>query len=253
MKENKLKRKLQSGEIVIGSFVTIASGTLAEMVGLVGFDFAVIDMEHGSIETTVAEDMVRAVELAGATPIIRVTHNTPSLILRALDIGAQALHVPDVNTVQQAEAAVKSSKYGPEGHRGLAGVRAAEYGLTQSLPEYAAHANRETMIIAHIEDIEAVNNLDDLLNVDGIDIYYLGPQDLSNSLGIPGQANDPRVVELVEDSIRRIAAAGKVAGCIAVDGKAAKRYVDLGARYMATHVVRFMADGSRRFMQEVRS
>lgn len=249
---NQLKEKLSRGDVVTGSFIYIPSAKLAEMVGLMGFDFAVIDMEHGPIETETAEDMIRAVQLGGATPIVRVTHNTPHLILRALDIGAHALHIPDINTRADAELAVKSSKYGPEGIRGLAGVRAADYGITGPLSEYAARANRETMVIAHIESAESVEHLDELLSVEGIDIYYLGPQDLSNSLGIPGQDKDPRVVAMVEDSIRRIAATGKIAGCIAVDPAAARRYIDLGARYMATHVASFMVKGSKQFIKEVR-
>ena len=252
MKTNELKKKLQRGEVVIGSFVYIPSSKLAEMTGLMGFDFAVIDMEHGPICTETAEGMIRAVELSGATPIIRVTHNTPHLILRALDIGAHALHIPDINTREDAELAVKSSKYGPEGNRGLAGVRAAGYGITGPLSDYAAQANGETMVIAHIESIESVENLDDLLAVDGIDVYYLGPQDMSNSMGIPGQSKDPRVVKIVEDSIQRIVAAGKVAGCIAVESEAAQRYIDLGAQYIATHVVSFMARGSKQFIKEVK-
>ena len=252
MRPNTLKQKLQDRQVVVGSFVYVPSAGLAEIIGRLGFDFVVVDMEHGPIDTVIAEDMVRAVELTGATPIIRVTRNAPHLILRALDIGAQALHVPDIDTRGDAEAAVASSKYSPEGTRGLAGVRAAGYGLTQPLADYAADANRETMVIAHIESVEAVENLDDLLAVDGIDVYYLGPQDMSNSLGIPGQSNDPRVVKLVEDSIRRISAAGKTAGCIATESDVARRYIELGARYVATHAVRFMAEGSRRFMGEVR-
>lgn len=252
MIKNHLKEKLAKGDVVTGSFVYIPSSKLAEMVGLMGFDFAVIDMEHGPIGTETAEDMIRAVQLGGATPIIRVSHNTPHLILRALDIGAHALHIPDINTRADAELAVRSSKYGPEGNRGLAGVRAAGYGITGPLSDYAAEANRETMVIAHIESKESVDNLDDLLAVDGIDIYYLGPQDMSNSMGIPGQAKDPRVVELVETSIQRIAAAGKIAGCIAVESAAAQRYIDLGAQYIATHVVSFMAKGSKQFIKEVK-
>ena len=123
---------------MIGSIVYVPSARLAEIVSLMGFDFVVIDMEHGPIDIGVAEDMVRATELNGATPLVRITHNSPHLMLRALDIGAQGVHVPDVNTVEEARLAVASSKYGPGGHRGLAGVRAADYGLKQPLGEYAA-------------------------------------------------------------------------------------------------------------------
>ena len=108
------------------------------------------------------------------------------------------------------------------------------------------------MTIAHIESITAVENLDALLAVDGIDVFFLGAEDLSNSLGIPGQSKDPRVVAHVEDSIRKIAAAGKVAGSMAADAAAARRYVELGARYIGCHGVRFMANASRQFISEVK-
>jgi 4-hydroxy-2-oxoheptanedioate aldolase len=250
---NPVKSKLADGQIVVGSFIYVPSAGLTEIVGLLGFDFVVIDMEHGPIDIGVAGDMVRAAEVAGVTPIIRVTHNTPHLILRALDIGALGVHVPNVSDAEGARAAVSSVKYGPQGRRGLAGVRAARYGLEGSLPEYTVSANQETMVIAHIEELQAIENLDALLGVDGIDVYYLGPTDLSNTMGIPGQTKDPRVKALVEDAIRRIAAAGKTAGCVAVDVESAKRYTDLGARYIASHAIRFMANGSRQFIEEVRS
>ena len=108
------------------------------------------------------------------------------------------------------------------------------------------------MCIAHIESERSVQNLDELLAVDGIDVYYLGPEDISNSLGIPGQSKDPRVVTFVEDAVRRIVARGKTAGCTAADAAAARRLVELGARYIATHAIRLMANGARQFIAEVR-
>lgn len=253
MRTNELKRKLAEGKTVVGSFVYVPSAKLTEIIGLCGFDFVVIDMEHGPIDTSIAEDMVRAAEVSGVTPILRVSHNSPHLVLRALDIGAQGIHVPEINTVEDARIAATSMKYGPVGHRGLAGTRAADYGLRQPLSEYAVAANQETMCIAHIESQQAVQNLEQLLQVPGIDIYYLGPEDISNSLGIPGQSRDPLVVELVEGGIRQIVAAGKIAGCIATDSAQARRYVELGARYIASHAIRFMANGSRLFINEVRA
>ena len=252
MKANLVKEKLAAGEVVIGSFVYIPSAKLTEIISLIGLDFVVVDMEHGPVDTETAEHMIRAAQWAGVTPILRVTHNTRHLILRALDSGAQGVHVPEINTLEDAKAMVASMKYGPEGQRGLAGVRAANYGLGAPLAAYTARANQELLSIAHIESHEAVANLDDLLALDGIDIYYLGPVDLSNSLGIPGQTRDPRVIRLVEEAITRIVAAGKVAGCIAADTATARRYTDLGVRYLATHAIKFMVNGTRQFMEEVR-
>jgi 4-hydroxy-2-oxoheptanedioate aldolase len=250
---NDLKRKLSNGQTVVGSFVYLPSPKFTEIVGLLGFDFVVIDMEHGPIDSNIAEDMVRAAEVTGTTPLLRVTHNSPPLILRALDLGAQGVHVPEITTVEEAQTAVSSCKYGPIGRRGLAGVRAADYGLKQFLGDYPSVANRETMVIVHIESEQAVSNLDDLLTVEGIDVYYLGPEDISNSLGIPGHSKDPRVVRLVEDGIQKIVAHGKTAGCIAADAATANRYTKLGARYIASHVVRFMANASKQFLSEVRA
>ncbi|MCH2201812.1 MAG: aldolase/citrate lyase family protein [Fuerstiella sp.] len=252
MNVNTTKRKLEAGELVIGSFVYVPSARLTEIVGLLGFDFVVIDMEHGPVDIGMAEDMVRAAEYAEVTPIIRVSHNTGHLILRALDVGALGIHVPEISEVDEARGMVASAKYGPQGHRGLAGVRASQYGLKGSMSEYTAAANRETMVIAHIEHIDAANNLDQLLEVDGIDVYYVGPVDLSNSLGVPGKAKDPKVVTCVEDCIKRIVAAGKIAGCIAADVDAARRYTDLGVRYLATHAIAHMAKNSRQFIEDVR-
>ena len=253
MISNNVKNKLNDGQLVIGSFVYIPSPKLTEMIGLTGFDFVVIDMEHGPVDIETAEDMVRAAELADVTPIIRVTHNTPHLVLRALDSGALGVHVPEINTVEDAKTLAASVKYSPEGNRGLAGTRASKYGMKDSLAEYTTAANRETMAIAHIENVKAIENLDDLLGVDNIDVYFLGPTDLSNSLGIPGQAGDPRVVDYVEESIKRIVAAGKTAGCITVNTDVAKRYIDLGVRYLATHALKHMTNGSKRFMEEAKS
>ena len=177
MNVNATKKKLADGELVIGSFVYVPSARLTEIVGLLGFDFVVIDMEHGPVDIGMAEDMVRAAECANVTPIIRVSHNTPHLILRALDVGAMGLHVPEIAHVEEAKSMVASAKYGPLGHRGLGGVRASQWGLKGPMPEYTVDANRETMVIAHIEHIDAANNLDQLLEVDGIDVYYVGPVD----------------------------------------------------------------------------
>lgn len=250
MQSNRVKAKLRKGEVVIGSFVYVPSAKLTELVALAGFDFVVIDQEHGPITTETAEDMVRACELVGCTPIMRVPDLRPHAILHALDIGAMGVHVPNVSTAEDARQAASLCRYAPLGTRGLAGVRAANYGLRESLNEYCRTANEEVMLIAHIEDIEAIHNLDELLTVEGIDVYYLGPVDLSNSLQKPGIL-DAEVKGLVDEAIGKIARAGKVAGMITTDPAAARRYVDLGARYLATHAIQFMTAGSRSFLKAV--
>jgi 4-hydroxy-2-oxoheptanedioate aldolase len=252
MMVNQVKAKLARGELVVGSFVFIPSATLTEIIGLIGFDFVIVDLEHGPVGYEGAEAMVRAAELSGSTPLVRVPHNSRHLILRALDTGAAGVHVPDVSDVEAARSAVASVKYGPKGHRGLANVRAARYGLHGSLADYAQVANDQTMVIVHIEEVSAIQNLDRLLVQEGIDVYYVGPVDLSNSLGIPGQTKDSRVKNLVDEAIQRIAGAGKIAGCIASELAEAEHYVSLGARYIASHAIRFMDRESKRFIQDLR-
>lgn len=251
MQPNLVKAKLSRGETVVGSFVYVPSAKLTELVGLCGFDFVVIDQEHGPITTETAEDMVRACELVGCTPFARVPYLYPHGILHALDIGAMGVHIPNVNTVEDARKAAALCRYAPRGNRGLANVRAATYGLREKLSDYCRMANEEVMVIAHIEDLEAVRNLDQLLTVEGIDVYYIGPVDLSNSMGRPGTV-DAELKKTVDEAIARIVGAGKVAGIISTDPDAARRYLGLGVRYLATHAIHFMATGSRSFLKTVK-
>jgi len=251
LRTNQIKAKLERGEAVIGSFLYVPSARLTEIVGLCGFDFIVIDQEHGPIGTESAEEMVRACELTECTPLIRVGGLHSHSVLQALDIGGMGVHIPSVNTPDQAREAVLLSKYAPEGHRGLAGVRAAQYGLRDSLRDYCLQANQHTMVIIHIEEMEAVSNLEAMLAVEGVDVYYLGPTDLSNSMGRPG-SNDPEVRKVVEEALRRIVRAGKVAGIITNDLEAARNYLDMGVRYLASHAMGFMATASKSFLRALK-
>jgi 4-hydroxy-2-oxoheptanedioate aldolase len=156
-----------------------------------------------------------------------------------------------VNTVEQAREAVALCKYAPLGHRGLAGVRATRYGLRESLSDYCRTANDQTMVIIHIEEMEAIANLDALLTVEGIDVYYLGPTDLSNSIGRPG-AKDPEIGQILEGALERIVQAGKVAGIISNDTAEARRYLEIGVRYLATHPVGHMASASKSFLKALK-
>lgn len=251
MQANQLKSKLKRGGTVIGSFLYVPSAKLTELVGMCGFDFIVIDQEHGPISIESAEEMVRACELAGVSPLIRVGGLGSHCILQALDVGSTGVHIPSVNTAEQARESVRLCKYAPLGHRGLAGVRAASYGLREPLSTYCSQANNETMVVIHVEEMEAISNLDALLTVDGIDVYYLGPTDLSNSIGRPG-SKDPEITTIVDDAIRKIVSAGKVAGVITNDPNAAHRYLDMGVQYLATHAIGLMATASKNFLADLR-
>jgi len=251
LRPNEVKAKMRRGEVVLGSFVYVPSARLTELIALSGFDFIVIDQEHGPITIESAEPMVQACEITGCTPIIRVPYLYSHAILQALDIGAMGVHVPSISKLGDAKAAVGHCRYAPLGNRGLAAVRAARYGLREKLGDYCRTANEEILVVVHIEDLEAIRNLDELLSVEGIDVYYLGPTDISNSMGRPGVA-DTELQQVVEDAIVRIVKAGKVAGMITTSPDAARRYIDMGVRYLATHAMHFMAAGSQAFLKSVK-
>ncbi len=213
MKKNRMKEKLFSGKPSFGVTLTFPSPQLVEIFGRLGFDWVMIDCEHGSISYENVELMVMAAEAAGITAVARPSTNSPDAILRLLDRGAMGIQVPHVNNPTEARQAVEAVKYYPLGKRGLAaGIRAANYGLGISMAEYAEEANRETLVCIQLEEEEAIKNLDEILKVPGIDVFFVGPSDLSQSLGLPGRSDHPKVIAAMEEVFARIKAAGKIAG-----------------------------------------
>ncbi|MBI3945861.1 MAG: aldolase [Armatimonadetes bacterium] len=253
MRKNTIKERLARGETVFGCFVNLPSPDLAEISGLVGFDFILIDCEHGPIDFTTMTHMVRAADAAGVPALLRSPQNVAQVILRYLDAGAVGIQVPQTNTRAEVEAAVRAVKYQPHGMRGLAAVRAAGYGVTQTVPEYVPEANRETMVIVQIESMEAVKNLPDLLTVPEVDVFFLGPTDLSHSMGLPGQVNHPDVLAVMAHCFAQIRAAGKVSGTIAIDSAHARRLMDQGVQYIVPGAGRLFVAACREFLGTVRA
>ena len=236
MKKNNLKEALKEGKNIFGPFMKFTDPAAVEIMGLAGFDFVIIDAEHGPISIQSAQNMIRAAETANITPIIRVANNDEALILRALDIGAQGIEIPQINSKSQAIKAVRSVKYAPQGERGVCRyVRAANYSSMDKF-EYFKSANNETMIIAHIEGVEGINNLDEILSVPGIDVIFIGPYDLSQSLGVPGQVNNSLVVEKMKEVVSKCKQNKVAVGTFADDVETAKFWVSLGVQYMSFSV-----------------
>ena len=236
MKKNNLKKALQDGKVVFGPFLKFTDPAVVEIMGFAGFDFVIIDEEHGPISIESAQNMIRATESVNITPIIRVGNNDEALILRALDIGAQGVEIPQINSKSDAVRAVKSVKYSPQGERGVCRyVRAANYSSIDKF-EYFKSANSETMIIAHIEGVEGINNLDEILSVSGIDVIFIGPYDLSQSLGIPGEVNHPLVTEKMKEVVSKCKENKIAVGTFADDLETAKSWISLGVQYMAFSV-----------------
>jgi len=253
MRQNTTKAKLNNGETVVGCFVRYAEPSLAEFVALQGWDFLVFDGEHGPLEARDVEDLCRATDVHNVTPIARVPTNQQHILLRFLDTGVQGVHVPWVNSAADADAAVRGVKYAPRGVRGLAGTRASDWGMSGPLGEYTEIANRETLVVIHIETMEAVDAIEDYVAVDGIDVLFIGPTDLSQSIGVPGQVHHPEVEAAMKRVAKVVTASEKTLGLFAGTIEMAREWKHYGARYIATGTDGFIRNGMHEYLERVRA
>jgi 4-hydroxy-2-oxoheptanedioate aldolase len=252
MLENRVKAKLAAGEPAFGCFVRTPEPSLIEYVAMLGWDFLVFDAEHGTLQPREVEDLCRAVEPRGTTPIVRVTTNDAPTILRFLDTGAHGLHVPWVNSAAEVERAVQSVKYTPRGIRGLAGSRASEWGINEPIGEYVGRANRETLVVIHIETQDAVDAIDEYIGIDGVDVLFIGPTDLSQSLGHPGDLKHADVLRAMDRVAEAVVGSAKTLGIYAGTVDMTKEWLDRGARYFTTSLEPFLRDGMRAHLRDVR-
>ena len=196
--------------------------------------------------------MVRAADAADIVPVVRVALNLQQNILRYLDAGALGVQVPMVNTKEDTERVVASTKYPPQGRRGLAATRASGYGAGMGLPEYVRLANEETLVVVQVETREALANVEEIAAVDLVDVVFLGPTDLSAALGHPGQATHPEVLAAIEEAGKTILGAGKSAGTIARDLGAYEHWRERGFQYLATGLTSFIAEAGQAYIQGIR-
>ncbi len=246
MRHNRAKKKLAAGKPISMVAPGYTSAGLVGLLGRMGFDAIFIDCEHGPTGWEDVENMVRAAELTDATPIVRVQSNDPSTITRALDRGAGGVQVPHINTRAQTEAGVRAAKFAPLGHRGYAGGRSA-LGVKGN---FTSHANDETMVIAILEEVEALNNLDDILKVEHIDAFFIAPGDLAQSMGYPGQMDHPDVQTAIQDAVRRTRAAGRAPGVLTTNAASARRSLDLGALLIFVSLANLLQPGAHDFLSE---
>jgi len=253
MKKNYLKDALKNGKTVLGPFLKLTDPAVVEVMGFAGFDFVIIDQEHGPISIQNTQNMIRAAESVGITPVVRVNKNEETSILRTLDIGAQGIQIPQINNKENAINAVKSVKYSPQGDRGVCRyVRAANYSSMDKY-KYFEYANQETIIISHIEGVEGINNLEEILSVPELDVIFIGPYDLSQSLGIPGKVNDPLVIEKMKEVIKKCKKRNIAVGTFADDTETAKFWISLGVQYMSFSVdVGILYDASKNTIKQLK-
>ncbi len=233
---NNLKTRLQNGRMVAGPFIKFANPGLVEIYGKAGFDFVVIDTEHGPHSIETVENLVRAAELAGISPVVRVRRNEPSLISRVMDVGAEGILVPQVTGGADALSAVKAAKFAPEGERGMCCyVRSASYSHENKF-DYFKRTNRDNVIIILIEGKQGLENLDQIIGVPGIDVLFIGPYDLSQSLGLPGQIDHPLVREKMREVVSKAHLAGLAVGTFVDNLEAVALWSAMGVQFIAYSV-----------------
>jgi 2-keto-3-deoxy-L-rhamnonate aldolase RhmA len=253
MKRNLMKEKLRAGQPVYGVSVMIPSPQIVEMVAAAGFDWVLLDCEHGTLTLESVELMAMAAEASGITAIARPVSRSAEHILQVLDRGVMGVQVPHVNTAADAREVLAAVKFHPEGRRSLAaGTRAAVYDAHGTLSEYVKAANEATLIAIQLEDREAIENIDELLKVDGIDVFFIGPSDLSQSMGFPGNPKAPVVAEAIDSSFRKMLAARRTPGTPAT-GEALSGVLDKGVRYIYTHLPRLLAASAKSYLANAKS
>jgi 4-hydroxy-2-oxoheptanedioate aldolase len=246
--QNSAKEKIHRGEVALGVSLMFPAPQLVEMLAYAGFDWVLIDCEHGSIGLADVEVMAMAADAGGITAIARPRSNAAADIQSVLDRGVAGVQIPHINTRHDAERAVAAVKFGPGAARGLAaGTRPDRWGLGARMADFAARANARSLVCVQIEHQEAVANIGDILAVDGIDVFFVGPSDLSQSMGYPGEPGAPPVAQAIEASLAAIRAAGKAPGMPAT-AETLAAVIGRGCRYVYNHLPRILGAGARDFL-----
>jgi 2-dehydro-3-deoxyglucarate aldolase len=191
--DNLLKKKLQSGVVTLGSWITLGHASIAEILASAGFDWLVVDMEHTTISIEQAGELIRVIDLCGIAPLVRLTSNDPDQIKRVMDAGAHGVVVPMVNSADDATRAIESTRYAPRGNRGVGLARAQKFGA--GFKDYLQWQQDGPVVIVQIEHKDALGQLESILSVPGVDGFIIGPYDLSCSMGMPGDFDRPEFKE----------------------------------------------------------
>jgi len=211
---NEMKRKLRSGEKVLGCWTTLGSPQIAELLAMTGFDFLLFDQEHGLGDSTSLVGLLQAIAPTSTSSVVRIPSNDPIYLKRVLDAGVEGVMIPQVETADEARAAVEACRYPPRGRRGssIGSCRASNYGIAAT--DYRRMADDELLVIAQIESVRAVDNIEAIAAVDGIDVLFIGPHDLSGTLGHLGDLKQPDVAAAIARAEQAILRSGKPMGTV---------------------------------------
>ncbi|HEX5417061.1 MAG TPA: aldolase/citrate lyase family protein [Chloroflexota bacterium] len=251
MRGERLRARMHSDQVILNVGLTFHSPAVVEMLCQSAADDIFLDAEHGAISEGQCEDMIRAADAHDKPVIIRVPANQDHVILRYLDIGASGLIIPHVSSPDDAARAVAAMKYGPEGHRSIAGGRSSAYGARESAVEYMRRANRETVVIGLFEDIHALPSVKEIFAVEGLDGLIVGPNDLAASMGLPGQPWHAEVQAVVDEVIAAARAIGKPTGLPAGSAAQAAQHIARGCRFITLSVSALIIGGMNQLAKDL--
>jgi|TARA_Y100000817_G_scaffold220398_1_gene173869 4-hydroxy-2-oxoheptanedioate aldolase len=252
MNNNIMKEKLRSGKNVVGLFQNVINPNITEIMGLLGFDFVIVDGEHTTFNPNLAEEHFRAAELRNISSVTRIGQNDQQVIQKFLDAGSQGVLMPLINNKSDALEVVDSVKYPPIGKRGLASGRGSSYGIPQSVKEHVDHSNKETLVAIQIETTEAMENVEEISSIEEVDVLFFGPSDISSSFGIHGQINDPKVRDTISSLSKIAIGNGKSCGTIARDANDFEFYKEAGFQWFCSGVTNMMQTGMKEYLSELK-
>ncbi len=245
-----LKERLRNKEIIFGTFVKLKSPNIVEMLGYAGLDFIILDMEHSNINFTEAESLIRAADLVNMSTIVRVPFAQEDNVLHALDLGAQGVQIPGLQTANEVEEIIKCGKYYPVGNRGLSyAQRAAKYGFVDK-DAYLKEQNEQSLFVIHIENKEMVEEIENICSNPLVDVIFIGPMDLSQSYGMPGNIDS----EIVQMAMKKIIETAKIhnksIGIFVTNQNDLEKYIVWGIQYIVwSSDIGFCTSGVKSFLK----
>lgn len=253
VRTNAVKDKLASGEKVFGCFIPLSSPEVVEIIALAGFDFALLDSEHGPLTAETAYRLILAAEARGIEPFVRVGEHDKQTVLKFLDAGASGIMTPQVATAADAEKAISGTKFSTIGTRGLAGMRTFDFGMTGTLDTFVEPLNDRVLNMIQFEHKDAFDELDAMLALPGLDVLFIGPSDLAQSLGLPGQPNHPDVTDMADKVVAKCKAAGVKVGTVAYTSALVEQVLERGFDMVVGSATTFLAASAKAWISTGRN
>jgi len=248
------KEWFENNRFVLGTFVQTADPAVVEILALAGFDFVLVDCEHGPLSSESMKGLMIAASAAGIVPVVRVKQNNASLVMEPLDSGAIGVQIPHVKTAVDAQNAITFARYHPIGERGVNPHARATHYCPEEFQSYMRWSNENNLVVVQVEGVEGVDHIDEILEVKGLDVIFLGPYDLSQSAGVPGQVAHPAVVDRMKKVIHKAKDKGSAVGTFADNAESAKTWLELGIQYMVIgYETRMLFQGAKATVSALKS